>query len=279
MKIPFVKMHGTGNDFVVFDATRKKLDLTAERVRKIADRHFGIGCDQLLVIEPPRDKVADYRYRIYNADGGEVGQCGNGLRCIARFIHDRGLSGKTELTLETLGGRVRSRLESDGQVTVELGAPRFEPAEIPFEAAAREPLYGLDVGKRHVRLSVLSMGNPHAVQVVSDIDQAPVTSEGPLIESHSRFPQRANAGYMQILGRKHFRLRVFERGAGETLACGSGACAAMVAGRQQGLLDDKVEVQLRCGTLWVSWAGEGQSVWLTGPAATVFEGTIALENL
>ncbi len=279
MPVPFTKMHGAGNDFVVFDGVTRPIALTPEKIRRLADRHFGIGCDQVLLVERPTASGADFRYRIFNADGGEVEQCGNGARCFVRFVRDRRLTAKDEIAVETLAGMIYPRLEPDGGVTVNMGVPRFEPTAVPFEAAARENVYDLEVNGRKVSVTVLSMGNPHAVQVVPEVDSAPVNTQGPLIERHPRFPQRVNAGYMQIVDRGHIRLRVYERGAGETLACGSGACAAVVAGRQRGLLDDKVDVKLLGGTLRVSWAGEGQPVWMTGPAVTVFEGTIDLDRL
>jgi diaminopimelate epimerase len=279
MPVPFTKMHGAGNDFVVFDGVTRPVPLTPEKIRRLADRHFGIGCDQVLLVERPTASGADFRYRIFNADGGEVEQCGNGARCFVRFVRDRRLTAKDEIAVETLSGMIYPRLEPDGNVTVNMGVPRFEPAEVPFEASMRENVYDLEVNGRKVSVTVLSMGNPHAVQVVPEVDSAPVNTQGPLIERHPRFPQRVNAGYMQIVDRGHIRLRVYERGAGETLACGSGACAAVVAGRQRGLLDDKVDVKLLGGTLRVSWAGEGQPVWMTGPAVTVFEGTIDLDRL
>ena len=279
MPVPFTKMHGAGNDFVVFDGVTRPIALTPEKIRRLADRRFGIGCDQVLLVERPTASGADFRYRIFNADGGEVEQCGNGARCFVRFVRDRRLTAKDEIAVETLSGMIYPRLEPDGNVTVNMGVPRFEPAEVPFEASMRENVYDLEVNGRKVNVTVLSMGNPHAVQVVPEVDSAPVNTQGPLIERHPRFPQRVNAGYMQIVDRGHIRLRVYERGAGETLACGSGACAAVVAGRQRGLLDDKVAVKLLGGTLRVSWAGEGQPVWMTGPAMTVFEGTIDLDRL
>jgi len=279
MPVPFTKMHGAGNDFVVFDGVTRPVALTPEKIRRLADRHFGIGCDQVLVVERPTASGADFRYRIFNADGGEVEQCGNGARCFVRFVRDRRLTAKDEIAVETLSGMIYPRLEPDGNVTVNMGVPRLDPAEVPFEAGTRENVYDLEVNGRKVNVTVLSMGNPHAVQVVPEVDSAPVNTQGPLIERHPRFPQRVNAGYMQIVDRGHIRLRVYERGAGETLACGSGACAAVVAGRQRGLLDDKVDVKLLGGTLRVSWAGEGQPVWMTGPAVTVFEGTIDLDRL
>lgn len=279
MPVPFTKMHGAGNDFVVFDGVSRPIQLTPQKIRRLADRHFGIGCDQVLVVEKPTVSDADFRYRIFNADGGEVEQCGNGARCFARFVRDKRLTAKDTIAVETLAGLIYPRLEPDGNASVNMGVPRFAPADVPFEAATRENVYDLNVNGRTVSVSVLSMGNPHAVQLVSDVDAAPVNTQGPQIERHPRFPQRVNAGYMQIVDRRHIRLRVYERGAGETLACGSGACAAAVAGRQRGLLDDKVEVKLTGGTLRVSWAGEGEPVWMTGPAISVFEGTIDLDNL
>jgi diaminopimelate epimerase len=269
-------MHGLGNDFVVLDALTHPISLSDEQLRRIADRHFGVGCDQVLLVEPPRITGTDFYYRIFNADGGEVEQCGNGARCFLRYVRDRGLTARTEIRVGTRGGVIVPRLESDGQVTVNMGVPEFEPARIPFNAAARAPVYELDVGGRSVEVSVLSMGNPHAVQVVADIERAPVADEGPLIERHPRFPQRVNAGYMQIDSRRRIRLRVYERGAGETFACGTGACAAVVAGIVRGLLDREVTVATRGGDLGISWAGEGSPVMMTGPAVTVFEGEIEI---
>ncbi|MHB8534256.1 MAG: diaminopimelate epimerase [Sulfuricaulis sp.] len=279
MTAPFTKMHGAGNDFVVFDAVSRPIFLSPEKIRRIADRRFGIGCDQVLLVERPTVDGADFRYRIFNADGGEVEQCGNGARCFLQFVRDKRLTTKDEIAVQTLSGMIHPRLEVDGKVTVNMGVPRFEPSEVPFEASARENVYDLKVDGQTVSVSVLSMGNPHVVQLVPEVDSAPVNTQGPLIERHPRFPQRVNAGYMQIVDRRRIRLRVHERGAGETLACGTGACAAVVAGRQRGLLDDKVDVKLLGGTLRVSWSGEGQPVWMSGPAVTVFEGTIDLEKL
>ncbi len=276
----FTKMHGLGNDFVVFDATRQPIALSPEKIRRLADRRFGVGCDQVLVIEPATRADVDFRYRIYNADCGEVEQCGNGARCMLRFVRDQGLTQKTEIAVETLGGVIRPRLEPDGQVTVNMGVPRFDPRAVPFDAPARQGVYDVSVDGRNLEMSVLSMGNPHAVIVVADVERAPVATQGPLIESHARFPRRVNVGYMQVVDRAHIRLRVYERGgAGETLACGSGACAAVVAGRQRGLLDDKVTVALRGGELRIAWTGEGEPVWMTGPATAVFEGDIDLDLL
>lgn len=269
-------MHGLGNDFVVLDALTHPISLSPLQLRRIADRHFGVGCDQVLLVEPPRLADTDFYYRIFNADGGEVEQCGNGARCFVRYVRDRGLTTKAEIRVGTRGGVIVPRLEDDGQVTVNLGVPEFEPARIPFDATARAPIYALDVGGRSVEVSALSMGNPHAVQVVTDIERAPVAEQGPLIERHPRFPQRVNAGYMQIVSRRRILLRVYERGAGETLACGTGACAAVAAGILRGLLDHEVTVATRGGDLGISWAGEGRPVMMTGPAVTVFEGEIEI---
>jgi diaminopimelate epimerase len=276
MRLKFTKMHGLGNDFVVIDATAAPVLLTPAQLRRIADRHFGVGCDQILMVEPARTKDTDFYYRIFNADGGEVEQCGNGARCFVRFVHDRGLTRKTVIRVGTPGGVIEPRLEADGQVTVNMGVPEFEPARIPFEAPARLPLYDLQVGGKIIKINVLSMGNPHAVQVVADVDTALVATEGPLIEAHPRFPQRVNAGYLQVVDRSRIRLRVYERGAGETLACGTGACAAVVAGIGRGLLDARVAVSTRGGDLVIVWAGAGQPVLMTGPAVTVFDGEMAL---
>jgi len=272
-------MHGAGNDFVVLDGVTRRLALTAEQIRRLADRRFGIGCDQVLLVEPPASPGADFFYRIFNADGSEVEQCGNGARCFARFVREKGLTAKNEIAVDTAAGRIYPRVAADGNVTVDMGVPRFEPAQIPFAAERRAIVYDLTVGGATVKVAVLSMGNPHAVQVVDDVDRAPVALQGPLIERHPRFARGVNAGFMQVLDRGHIRLRVYERGVGETLACGSGACAAVVAGRQQGLLDDTVVVALSGGRLTVSWAGEGRPVTLAGPAATVYEGTIELSEL
>ena len=276
MHLKFTKMHGLGNDFVVIDATAAPIVLTPAQLRFIADRHFGVGCDQILMVEPARSKDTDFYYRIFNADGGEVEQCGNGARCFVRYVHQRGLTVKNVIRVGTLGGVIEPRLEADGEVTVNMGVPEFEPARIPFKVAALAPLYDLLVNKKMIKINSLSMGNPHAVQVVADVDAAPVAVEGPLIESHADFPQRVNAGYMQVVDRTHIRLRVYERGAGETLACGTGACAAVVAGIQRGLLDARVTVSTRGGDLVIVWAGAGQPVMMTGPAVSVFDGEIKL---
>lgn len=274
MKLAFTKMHGAGNDFVVIDATRDPVAFDRAACQRIADRHLGIGCDQILVVEPPRLDGTDFHYRIFNADGGEVEQCGNGARCFVRFVHDKGLTGKREIRVGTLAGIIAPRLEDDGRVTVDMGAPRLEPADIPFVAPARADVYLLDLEGGAVEVSAVSMGNPHAVQVVADVDAAPVVVQGALIESHPRFPRRVNAGFMQVVDRTTVRLRVYERGAGETLACGTGACAAVVAGNLRGLLSAQVDVHVRGGVLTIAWDGEGTPVRMTGPAVTVFEGTI-----
>lgn len=276
MQLKFTKMQGLGNDFVVLDGVRQHIVLTPEQIRRIADRHFGVGCDQLLLVEKSSQDNVDFRYRIFNADGGEVEQCGNGARCFVRFVHDSGLTQKSQIRVETAKGIIVPRLEDNGLVTVDMGAPRFEPKDIPFVADQRALTYPLTVGAETIEISALSMGNPHAVQVVTDVETAPVSAHGPLIERHERFPQRVNAGFMQIIDRTHVRLRVYERGAGETLACGTGACAAAVAGITRGLLDSPVTVSMRGGDLAIGWAGEGQPVLMTGPAVVVFAGEIEL---
>ena len=276
MRLKFTKMHGLGNDFVVLEAVTRPLALTPDQLRRIADRRFGVGCDQILQVEPPRQPGTDFYYRIFNADGGEVEQCGNGARCFVCYVRDQGLTAKRELRVGTRGGIIVPRLEDDGQVTVDMGVPEFEPSRIPFDAPARAVSYELDVDGRRLEVSVLSMGNPHAVQVVADIERAPVAGEGPLIERHPRFPQRVNAGYMQVVSRRRILLRVYERGAGETLACGTGACAAVAAGIMRGLLDHEVTVATRGGDLGISWAGESKPVMMTGPAETVFEGEMEI---
>ncbi|MFN3594109.1 MAG: diaminopimelate epimerase [Thiobacillaceae bacterium] len=276
MKLKFTKMHGLGNDFVVFDGIRQRVALTPERLRFIADRHFGIGCDQVLLVEPPTRLDADFRYRIFNADGAEVQQCGNGARCFVRFVHEQGLTTKREIRVETAAGIIVPRLEDDGLVTVDMGPPRFEPRDIPFDAPERSLIYDLEVRGQHLVISALSMGNPHAVTVVEDVHRAPVAELGPLIEYHPRFPERVNVGFMQVLDRHRILLRVHERGSGETLACGTGACAAAVAGIQRDLLASPVRVTMRGGDLTIAWAGEDASVYMTGPAVTVFQGEIDL---
>ena len=276
MKIRFTKMHGLGNDFVVLDAINQAYVPTPAQVRFLADRHFGIGCDQLLVVEIAQRPDADFRYRIFYADGGEVEQCGNGARCFVRYVHGRGLTAKDEIRVETKSGIITPRLEASGEITVDMGVPRFDPDDIPFTSNAAAIVHALQVGSREFAVSVVSMGNPHAVQVVDDIDAAPVEQYGPLIESHARFPHRVNAGFMQVTGRHAIRLRVFERGAGETLACGTGACAAVVAGIRRGLVDSPVQVHTRGGMLKIAWQGGDNPVLMTGPATTVFDGEIEI---
>jgi diaminopimelate epimerase len=276
MKIRFTKMHGLGNDFVVLDAVRQNFVPTPAQARWLADRHFGIGCDQILVVEPSQNENADFRYRIFNADGGEVEQCGNGARCFVRFVHDQRLTRKRELRVETLAGLIAPRLEASGQVTVDMGVPRFVPADIPFLTETDALVQTLEFAGRSAAISVVSMGNPHAVQVVENVDIAPVLRDGPLIEAHPRFPKRVNAGFMEVIDRRNLRLRVYERGTGETLACGTGACAAVVVGVRRGLLDSPVRVATRGGALHIAWGGMGQPVLMTGPAVTVFTGEIEL---
>jgi diaminopimelate epimerase len=276
MKLEFSKMHGLGNDFVVIDAIHQTVDLSSGQVRALADRHTGIGCDQLLLVERAQGPEADFRYRIFNADGGEVGQCGNGARCFMRFVHERGLTDRRDITVETRSGLLQLTLEADGQVTVDMGEPRLRPADVPFDADAPAHSYPLQVGERELEVAALSMGNPHCVLMVDDIGQAPVSELGPQIEQHTRFPERVNVGFMQIIDPEHIRLRVFERGAGETQACGSGACAAVVAGRLWDQLAPRVHVALHGGDLVVKWAGEGSPVYMTGPATQVFLGEIDL---
>lgn len=287
MKLPFTKMHGAGNDFVVLDATRAPLALSPAQYRFLADRRFGIGADQILVVEPGDPAAGtDFTYRIFNADGGEVEQCGNGARCFARFVHDKGLTAKTTLRVQTQKAVIEPRLQLDGRVTVDMGAPFLAPAEVPFDTAGLTPrlefgceLWPVALANHPVELAVVSMGNPHAVMRVDNVAQAPVDELGPQIESHARFPRRVNAGFMEVVTRGHIRLRVYERGAGETLACGSGACAAVVAGIRLGWLDATVDVDMPGGRLSISWAGPGTPVLMTGPATTVFDGVIDVPAL
>lgn len=275
MKLRFTKMQGLGNDFVVLDGINQSINLDQQQIRLLADRHFGIGCDQLLLVEKAAGQ-ADFRYRIFNADGSEVEQCGNGARCFVRYVHDHGLTQKNEIRIETLSGVISPKLEINGNITVNMGKPLFEPEAIPFVAEKIALTYPLEMPDKPVTISTLSMGNPHAVRVVQEIETAPVETEGAFIETHPRFPKRVNVGYMQVIDRNHIKLRVFERGAGETLACGTGACAAVVTGINLGLLDNQVTVSTRGGELTISWQGEDAPVWMTGPAVTVFEGEINL---
>jgi diaminopimelate epimerase len=281
MKLRFTKMHGAGNDFVVIDAINQTVNLTSEQRRYIANRRFGIGADQILIVEKPTVPGVDFRYRIFNADGGEVEQCGNGARAFVRFVVEKGLTEHREIRVETMSGVIRPQLEDDGRITVDMGAPTFDPERVPFDHAGlaskqqnAATLWHIPIGSSLREFVILSMGNPHAVQQVDDVDTAPVPEEGPLIENHACFPRRVNAGFMQVVDRQRIRLRVFERGAGETLACGTGACAAVVAGIQLGLLDSPVAVTTRGGELSIAWEGEQSAVTLTGPAVSVFEGTI-----
>jgi len=274
MKLTFVKMHGLGNDFVVLDGIRQAIELTPAQLRLLADRHFGVGCDQILLVEAARQPGVDFRYRIFNADGGEVEQCGNGARCFVRFVHEQGLSAQREIRVETMSGVIVPRLEDDGMVSVDMGEPVLAPAKIPFISASNDVLQTLRIADHAIAITAVGMGNPHAVQLVDDVDTAAVEEHGPLIERHPCFPQRVNAGFMQVVDRKAIRLRVFERGAGETLACGTGACAAVVAGISRGLLDSPVRVEMRGGLLSIAWNGPGTPVLMTGPAVTVFKGEI-----
>lgn len=275
-ELHFTKMQGLGNDFVVLDGVRQQIQLDVAQIRQVADRHFGVGCDQLLLVEPYAGDDADFRYRIFNADGSEVQQCGNGARCFARFVYDQGLTDKTTIPVMTAGGRIVLAIQANGLVKVDMGAPELEPTRIPFVSDQRQTAYTLKVAGQDVEIAAVSMGNPHAVLQVDAIEQAPLAELGPLLESHVVFPERVNVGFMQVCNRTQIQLRVFERGVGETLACGTGACAAVVAGRLQGLLDAQVEVTLPGGKLQIEWQGEGQSVWMTGPADTVFRGTLTL---
>jgi diaminopimelate epimerase len=263
MKLAFTKMHGAGNDFVVIDSTREPFSLSRAQLQRIADRHRGVGCDQILVVEPGGPQV-DFRYRIFNADGGEVEQCGNGARCFVKYVHGKGLTAKREIRVETLGGTIVPRLEADGEVSVDMGPP------------TRALFESLDLEGEKLDVAIVSVGNPHAVQLVADVGAAPVTTQGPRLERHRRFPNRVNAGYMQVHERQRIALRVWERGAGETLSCGTGACAAVVAGIARGLLDSPVRVETRGGTLTISWAGGDNPVWMKGPAEAVYEGSLDL---
>ncbi|MDB5766834.1 MAG: dapF [Collimonas fungivorans] len=281
MKLKFTKMHGAGNDFVVIDAIHQHVDFTPAQWQRLGDRRFGVGADQMLVVEKSQAEGVDFRYRIYNADGGEVEQCGNGARAFVKFVTDKGLTSKRAIRVETMSGIIEPKLEDDGRITVAMGAPVLAPAEVPFDASnldsramGEDTLWPLEVQGKQAWISVVSMGNPHAVQVVEDSEAAPVLVDGPLIEHHPRFPRRVNAGFMQVVDRHHIKLRVFERGAGETLACGTGACAAVVAGIRRGLLDSPVAVQTHGGELSIAWAGGQQAVMMTGPAVSVFEGEI-----
>jgi diaminopimelate epimerase len=274
MKLKFVKMHGLGNDFVVIDGVRQTVTLSTERIRQLGDRHLGVGFDQLLLVEAPVNHENDFRYRIFNNDGGEVEQCGNGARCFARFVTEQKLTNKSRIHVETARGVIVLNIVEDGQVTVDMGMPRLDPADIPFVADQDAVTHPLGLPGRNIDVTVVSMGNPHAVLEVDAVDDAPVEEVGHALQDHPRFPRRVNVGFLQCLGRNEIRLRVFERGAGETLACGTGACAAVVAGIRRGLLDARVLVHTRGGDLTVEWSGIGHPVLMTGPAATVFSGEI-----
>ncbi len=276
MQLSFTKMHGLGNDFVVFNAIDHPLELRAGQIRFIADRRFGIGCDQVLLVEAARNADTDFYYRIFNADGGEVEQCGNGARCFARFVRDKGLSARDVLKVGTATGEITLYHEADDLVRIDMGAPRFVPSQIPFEAQQQAVTYPIELDGDVYQIGIVSMGNPHAVMLVEDVARTDVRRLGPLLESHALFPQRVNAGFMQVLSPSEIALRVYERGAGETYACGTGACAAVVSGIQRGLLDERVNVKVRGGELVISWSGENNSVWMTGPAVAVFEGIIEL---
>lgn len=276
MRLRFSKMHGLGNDFVVIDGVSQSVRLTPEKIRYIADRNFGVGCDQVLLVETPETPDVDFRYRIFNCDGSEVENCGNGARCFAVFVRERKLTGKSVIKVETAGGLIELRVQQDEQVSVDMGVPRLEPVQVPFVADARAITYPIDVAGKSYDISVVSMGNPHGVLVVDNVKTAPVAEIGPILEKHPRFPARVNVGFMQIVSRNEINLRVFERGVGETLACGTGACGAVVSGHLRGLLDDRVKVNLPGGSLQILWAGEGQSVIMTGPAVTVFHGQIKI---
>jgi diaminopimelate epimerase len=278
MRLEFTKMHGLGNDFVVIDLVSQRVRLEPEQIRELADRHFGVGFDQLLLVEPPDEPEVDFRYRIFNADGSEVSQCGNGARCFARFVRDRRLTRKDVLRVATASGTIELRIDDKDWVTVDMGAPRFLPAEIPFRAEAQADVYDVDVDGRTVPLSAVSMGNPHAVLRVDNVDTAPVETLGPRLESHERFPERVNVGFMQVVDAHNIRLRVYERGAGETLACGTGACAAAVAGIRLGLLQSPVKVKLPGGDLEIRWNGGDAPVIMHGPTAKVFDGVLRVPD-
>ena len=276
MAIQFSKMHGLGNDFMVVDGVTQKVFFSPDTIRRLADRHFGIGFDQLLLVEPPYDPEQDFHYRIFNADGSEVQQCGNGARCFARFVRLKGLTNKERIAVSTMSGRIVLQVEQDNQITVNMGVPEFEPAKVPFRAQKAEKTYLLRVAEQTVMCGVVSMGNPHCVLNVPSVDEAPVAQLGAQLERFDRFPERVNVGFMQVVSPQEIRLRVFERGAGETLACGTGACAAAVVGMQQGLLRDRVKVHLPGGSLQIAWKGAGQPVYMTGPAEQVFDGELEL---
>jgi len=276
MNIKFTKMHGTGNDFVVLDGINQSIDLSPTQMRFLADRHFGVGCDQILLVERPISSDVDFRYRIFNADGGEVEQCGNGARCFARFVREKGLTDKSEIRVETNSGTIILHVDSSDEVRIDMGPPRFKPADIPLAFDQQSEFYQVTLENEAHKFGAVSMGNPHGVIEVTDVENAPVLSLGEKLESHACFPQRANIGFMQIVDRTHINLRVYERGAGETLACGTGACAAVVIGHLWGKLEDVVTVRLPGGNLTIEWSGGESSVFLTGPASFVFEGDVQI---
>jgi len=276
MNLEFTKMHGTGNDFVVINNIRQNVLLSAAQIRHIADRHFGVGCDQLLLVEAAQREDAEFRYRIFNADGGEVDQCGNGARCFARFVVDQGLTDSQSISVETASGLIHLKLEPDERVSVDMGVPDFEPQALPFDAEGSPEYHELVVNGEKYAIGAVSVGNPHAVLLVDSVNEAPVNTLGPLIENHERFPQRVNVGFMEIVDRGHIRLRVYERGVGETLACGTGACAAVAVAIRNRLLDENVRAELRGGDLTIAWAGVDNTLLMTGPAETVYEGRIIL---
>ena len=278
MKLAFTKMHGAGNDFVVIDGVTQAVNLNTNQLRRLADRHRGIGCDQILMVTPPDSPDADFRYHVFNADGSRAGQCGNGARCVGRFLREKRLTRQREILLQTDDDSLALSLTEDGRVFAGLSAPRFAPTEVPFQADETQDQYTLDVQGQSLSIGALSMGNPHAILMVDDCDAAPVSTLGPLLEAHTRFPERVNVGFMQVQSRGEVKLRVFERGVGETDACGSGACAAAVHGMKLGLLDEEVLVSLPGGKLSVSWPSMGDRVWLGGPTATVFNGTVTLKG-
>lgn len=275
MILQYSKMHGLGNDFVVIDLVRQRAYLDTVTIQRMADRHFGIGFDQLLIVEPPEDPTADFKYRIFNCDGSEVQQCGNGVRCFARFVYEQQLTYKTKIRVQTKSGIVEPELGANGWVRVNMGQPKFLPEQIPFQAEKAQDLYSLQLKDTELEIDVVNMGNPHAVTLVDDVLTADVATIGPQVESHERFPERVNAGFLQVISRNKARLRVYERGVGETLACGTGACAAVVSGIRRGLLDNHIDIELAGGMLNIAWT-EGEPVWMTGPTATVYEGRFNL---
>lgn len=276
MRFDFTKMHGLGNDFVVINGINQSIQLTPKQIQFIANRHFGVGCDQLLLVENTTHKDADFRYRIFNANGSEVEQCGNGARCFAIFVRDEGLTNKTEIPVITKTGLITLKIEDNDQVTVNMGIPELQPDKIPFKASTQSAIYSLDIAGKPIKLSAISMGNPHAVVLVENIETAAVEELGKAIQKNTHFPNSVNVGFMQVIDQNNIKLRVYERGVGETQACGTGACAAVVAGRIQDLLDKNVNVELLGGNLSISWAGAQNPVMMTGATATVFKGTISL---